>query len=231
MKPQRIILIRHGESLANLDYGLHATVPDHKIELSPKGHEQSFEAGKKLREIIRKESVQFYVSPFKRCRQTLSGIHKGGDFQLAELVGRVYESDDLREQEWGNFHTIEETKKIEAERELFGTYFYRIPNGESGADVCTRLGVFLNTLHRDFEKPYFPQNAVIVSHGLTNRLLLKRWFHWTVDQYEDLRNPHNCEFFILERYVESRPLGNITLKHRYRLMSDLRRHSDKERHV
>lgn len=194
MKPNRIILIRHGESMANLDYSLHATVPDHKVELSPKGHRQAEEAGQKIKAIVGDERVQFYVSPFKRTRQTLDGILKSftGD-------NKIYESDDIREQEWGHFRDLAESQKIEAERDRFGTYFYRIPDGESGADVCTRVAVFLSTLHRDFEKPAFPSNVVIVTHGLTLRLFCKRWFHWTVDEYETLKNPKNCEIFILEQ--------------------------------
>lgn len=39
---------------------------------------------------------------------------------------------------------------------------------------------------------------IIVSHGLTILLFLMKWFNWTVDQFEDLTNPTNCEYRVLE---------------------------------
>ena len=67
MKPKRIILIRHGESQANVDKYLFGRVPDYTIELTEKGHEQAREAGKRLKELVKEESIYFYVSPFWRC--------------------------------------------------------------------------------------------------------------------------------------------------------------------
>ena len=215
MKPKRIILVRHGQSIANLDYGVQSHMPDHLIPLSDLGKTQSLEAGQKLKAITGDESVMFYVSPFLRTRKTLEGIISGGDYKNT----KIYESDDLREQEWGHLRLLEESKRIEQERDAYGTYFYRIPDGESGADVCTRVAVFLNTLHRDFEKPEYPQNTIIVSHGLTIRLFCKRWFHWTVEQYEALKNPHNCEIFVMEKKTQ---IQTTRLIERYELKTPFR---------
>lgn len=41
-------------------------------------------------------------------------------------------------------------------------------------------------------------NLIVVSHGLTILLFLMKWFNWTVDQFEDLTNPTNCEYRVLE---------------------------------
>lgn len=41
-------------------------------------------------------------------------------------------------------------------------------------------------------------DLIIVSHGLTILLFLMKWFNWTVDQFEDLTNPTNCEYRVLE---------------------------------
>jgi broad specificity phosphatase PhoE len=41
--------------------------------------------------------------------------------------------------------------------------------------------------------------VVIVSHGMTIRLFLMRWFHWTVEEFETLRNPKNAEIIIMEQ--------------------------------
>jgi len=57
---------------------------------------------------------------------------------------------------------------------------------------------FLDTLHRDFERPAYAANCLLVTHGLTIRLFLMRWYHWTVEYFERLRNPRNCQFFVME---------------------------------
>ncbi|KAI0518681.1 hypothetical protein KFK09_006117 [Dendrobium nobile] len=41
-------------------------------------------------------------------------------------------------------------------------------------------------------------NLVIISHGLTSRVFLMKWFKWTVDQFERLNNFGNCEFRVMQ---------------------------------
>ena len=48
-RPKRIILIRHGNSIANNNYDILQHTPDNKVTLSEKGIEQAKEAGKKLK--------------------------------------------------------------------------------------------------------------------------------------------------------------------------------------
>lgn len=54
-------------------------------------------------------------------------------------------------------------------------------------------------MHRDFEKENFLENTVIVTHGMTIRLFVMRWFHLTVEQFEELANPKNCQIILLEK--------------------------------
>ncbi len=74
MKPQRIILVRHGESQANVDKYLFGKIPDYTIELTEKGCKQAIEAGQQLRDLVKEESLYFYVSPFWRARETFECI-------------------------------------------------------------------------------------------------------------------------------------------------------------
>ena len=88
------------------------------------------------------------------------------------------------------------------ERQRFGRFFYRFPNGgESGADVYDRMTIFEDHLVRDIETGRFPENCsvVIVTHGLTLRLFLMRWFHWSVEDLESVFNPPHCVPIILEK--------------------------------
>lgn len=42
-------------------------------------------------------------------------------------------------------------------------------------------------------------NLVIVSHGLTLRVFLMRWYKWTVEQFEGLHNMTNGGMIVMER--------------------------------
>ena len=61
--PERIILIRHGESLGNTDKKCFSNTPDSQIELTDRGYAQAAVAGMKLRKLLGNETVRFFHSP------------------------------------------------------------------------------------------------------------------------------------------------------------------------
>ncbi|KAL0352649.1 UNVERIFIED_CONTAM: Phosphoglycerate mutase-like protein AT74 [Sesamum angustifolium] len=204
--PKRIILVRHGESMGNKDEGIYGILPDHSIPLSPQGIEQAKQAGTLIRELLDHDSkwkwkVYIYVSPYERTRSTLREI--GRAFPKSKVIG-AREECRVREQDFGNFQDAKKMKQLKEIRNKFGRFFYRFPEGESGADVYDRVSNFLESLWRDIEMKRFPQergeevNLVIVSHGLAIRIFLMRWFRWTVEQFEVLKNPKNCEFRVMQ---------------------------------
>jgi broad specificity phosphatase PhoE len=197
MRPHRIVLVRHANSEANADKSVRERITDHLISLTEEGHKQAFEKGKELLALFGSEPIKVYRSHYRRVEQTWDGIRTGAGGKLN--VVDEYVDPRLREQDFGHLRSMEAFALIDAERSAYGTYHFRIPDGESGADVDDRISIFLDTLHRDFEKPDYPDNALIVSHGLTIRLFLRRWFKWPVEQFERLRNPFNCQHFLLER--------------------------------
>lgn len=209
MRPQRIILIRHGQAEGNVDETLFETKADHQMELTALGQAQARAAGERLRAVLGDEPAQFYISPYVRTRQTFAGVREA----VASSVHRAYEEPRLREQDWGNYQVREDMLRQKKARNAFGHFFYRFTHGESGADVYDRVSTFLETLHRDFQREAFPPNAVIVTHGLTMRLFLMRWFHWSVEYFESLENPDFCETRTLlrdpasGRYTLDRPLA------------------------
>ena len=196
MKPTLIYLIRHGESEGNADWSLYKKVPDWQLRLTDKGHKQAKAMAEELYKDLKPGliPIQIYSSPWYRARETAQAIRDRFD--------RVQYREDprLREQEWGNYQEDHLAQKIDRERDKFGTFFYRMPYGESGADVFDRISSFLDTMYRDFEKKDFPPAVCITSHGLTIRLFLMRWFHWTVEEYEALRNPKNCAIIKMQKY-------------------------------
>ena len=111
------------------------------------------------------------------------------------------EEPQLREQDFGNFQDLKQKKAEKRERQYFGRFFYRFPNGESGADVFDRITIFEDHMVRDIDAGRFNKdtNMILCTHGLTLRLFLMRWFHWTVAEYERVANPANSTPIILER--------------------------------
>ena len=205
-RPKRIILIRHAESEGNVDETMYTRKPDHRIELTDKGKAQAREAGKRLRDLLGPdETVYVHVSPYLRTMQTLYelGMAVGPDRVLG-----VREEPRIREQDFGNFQdaTMRELKR---ERVGFGRFFYRFPNGESAADVCDRVTSFRETLRNDIDFGRFNCDArgcrtddctiVIVTHGLTLRVFLMRWYKWTTAMFSVLRNQTAPELAIMER--------------------------------
>lgn len=211
MKPKRIILIRHGESQGNIDSEHYGTTPDYALNLTPGGISQAIAAGKELRTIIKDETSMFYVSPFWRTRETFEKIYA----QIPADNVRYREEPRIREQEWGHLRAKAERDQVTKDRDAYGTFYFRIPDGESCADVYDRVTSFLDTLHRDFEKLDYPQNTVLITHGMTIRLFLMRWFHWTVEQFEEIANPHNCAIVTL----------TLQDSGKYKLETDLKKHT------
>ena len=216
MRPKRIILVRHGESQGNTDKSLYETVPDYAIDLTENGRVQARAAGEEIAELIGSGTVRAYVSPWHRTRQTfveIAGV-------LGERLVKATEDPRLREQDWGHLQTPEALEAIRDQRDSYGTFYYRIPDGESAADVYDRVSTFLESLHRDFKQPDFPENVLIVTHGVTLRAFLMRWFHWPVEHYENVRNPKNGEVVHLERMDDGGSAGHYILGSRLRLRYD-----------
>jgi len=197
--PRRIFLVRHGESKGNLDMETYTTIPDRVVPLTRRGFRQSFEAGEKIKKIIGEDERLFiYTSPYKRSKQTAKGIEAA--FPPGHVIA-MQEEVQLREQEFGNFQDLSEIQNHKDERMRYGRFFYRFPNGESGADVYDRLTLFEDHLIRDMNAGRFGSkvNLVLVTHGLALRIFLMRWFHWTVEEFEEVYNPDNAEPIVLER--------------------------------
>ncbi|WP_371626293.1 histidine phosphatase family protein [Streptomyces sp. NBC_01116] len=203
-RPQRIVLVRHGESEGNADDTVYEREPDHALRLTPAGLRQARETGEGLRDQFGEERVSVYISPYRRTHETFRA------FDLDPARVRVREEPRLREQDWGNWQDRDDVRLQKAYRDAYGHFFYRFAQGESGADVYDRVGAFLESLHRSFEAPDHPENVLLVTHGLTMRLFCMRWFHWSVAEFESLSNPGNGETRTLllgesGRYTLDRP--------------------------
>jgi len=195
VKPKNIFLIRHGQSIGNVDKSIYCAVPDYAVKLTDKGKEQAREVGEFLKSGY--NNFQFYVSSYHRTRQTFQEIKNV--FENNNINFSFYEDIRLREQEWsGNLRPEDiDFDKIQEERDKYGSFYYRFNGGEACSSVYDRVSDFMNTLHRDFKKENFPENVGIVTHGMTMRVFIMRWFHFSVEEFELLKNPKNCGIFHL----------------------------------
>lgn len=216
--------MRHGESEGNCDKSVNRHTPNHKVALTDQGHYQALQAGQVLEGFLRQEilnkvcrftknknprSLMFYTSPYLRARQTCNDIIEG----IKDLPGVEYtisEEPRMREQDFGNFQsTPEEMEKIWEERAHYGHFFYRIPHGESAADVYDRVASFNETLFRQFQQDDFPNILVLVTHGIWARVFLMKWFRWTYEEFESLRNIPHCQYLIMKQDTNT---GKYALK-------------------
>ena len=224
MKPDTIILLRHGESESNVDTRTHQHKPDYAIELTMTGVKQARAAGQAISQVLRAgTAIQFYISPYWRTRQTYQQVAKA----LRRHKQQRYEDPRLREQEWGDdyvrAHGPRDYARIEKARDAYGHFYYPLPGGESCANVYDRVSDMIGTMHRDFESADFPRNAIVVSHGMTMRVFIMRWFHLTVEQFEKLANPLNCEYWVMKRqllgdhYELTTPPRHHKVRHKFQL--------------
>ncbi|XP_072968447.1 phosphoglycerate mutase-like protein AT74H isoform X3 [Typha angustifolia] len=207
-RPRRIVLVRHGQSEGNVDESAYTRVPDPRIGLTAKGWLDAEECGRRIRRLVddgvgEDWKVYFYVSPYRRTLETLRGL--GRAFEPERIAG-VREEPRLREQDFGNFQDRERMRVEKEVRRRYGRFFYRFPNGESAADVYDRITGFRETLKADIDIGRFQppgertpnMNIVIVSHGLTLRVFLMRWYKWSVEQFEGLSNFDNGGALVMQ---------------------------------
>lgn len=227
-----IILIRHAQSEGNKNREIHQTVPDHRVKLTTEGHRQAREAGHNLRSLLRPDdTIHFFTSPYRRTRETTEGVldslssDSPSPSPFPRHTIKVYEEPRLREQDFGNFQPCSaEMERMWLERADYGHFFYRIPNGESAADAYDRVSGFNESLWRLFGEDDFASVCVLVTHGLMTRVFLMKWYHWSVEYFEDLRNINHCEFVIMKL----RDNGKYALDNQLRTWSELQKEKEEQ---
>lgn len=210
MKPRRIILVRHAQSQANVDKSVYERIPDHAFQITETGVAQARKAGREVRQIVGEQTIQAYVSPFTRTRQTYTEMLPS----LADNIIKKYEDPRIREQALGNFQSVESFMKTYQTCVDYGRFYYQVPDGESSAMVYTRICSFIETLYRDFERDEMAENCLIVSHGLALRVFVMALLRESVEYFESLNNPNNCQCIVFERQDSGEYVLKTTLEKR-----------------
>ena len=196
---QRLLLLRHAESLGNTGEQSAQLMGDHNLTLSALGHQQAHRLGQQLTRAYFLPSDAstapplLYISPYRRTRQTMAAVLEGAGVRPDEVD--VREDVRLREVEFGYDTDRAGDIPISQQEELrrtHGWFFYRFRGGESPADCYDRMSSFLSSLHRQLLRTP-SQSVLVLSHGLALRCLLMRWLRLSVEQFDALDNPAHCE--------------------------------------
>jgi broad specificity phosphatase PhoE len=172
--PERLWIVRHGESAGNVARDaahlaglgrIEIAERDVDVRLSPLGRRQACALGRWFAAMPPAERPEVVLtSPYLRARATADLIGDGGGF--SPLAERPTPDERLREKEFGVLDRltprgVRELFPDQAEfRRILGKFYHRPPGGESWCDVILRLRSALDTLSLH----YAGRNVLIVSH-------------------------------------------------------------------
>lgn len=211
--PQDLVLIRHGQSEANVrqkaskrgDDTLFTddlvTVPDNSWRLTALGALQAQEAGRHLEAMFPQGFDRYIVSPFMRTRETAANLGlEGAEWEENRII---------RERSWGEIDglSIKEFKKKYRLNALYkekDPIYWAPPAGESLAAVVeNRSSNFLRGLSRDSSGA----RVLAVTHGefiTSTRMLIEQWsdeqFH--IMDADDAQRTRNC---VMVHYTRRNP--------------------------
>lgn len=173
--PIDIVLVRHGESEANLIQNQtkingSAVYPeafynrhDSQMRLSPRGVEQAKIAGDKLRELGLVDFDNYYVSPHVRTFETAGHLRMGGNWRV---------DDRLRERDWGEYGIVNDVDRARLwphamHLKELNEWYWAPPGGEALASgVRLRVSSWIDTLHRKKNV----DSVLVVDHGELHRV-------------------------------------------------------------
>ena len=159
-----LYLIRHAESYGNIKGKIISTTD---FELTEKGIAQAQRIGQKIGSELKEAPISAYCSSLARARQTLTEILRCIGQENAEIT----ETDFLKEMDLGLLEgmTWEERRQKYPEVDLDKKLsLLQAPCGESYRDVKNRCKMFAE---KYLEKEVDEKNIIIVSHGITLRIL------------------------------------------------------------
>lgn len=186
----KIRLIRHAESLANVDLDIHKTIPDHNIPLSEYGIEQA-----KSLDLEFGENSVIYSSPYLRAVQTWSLANKNGS-EIQPILEPLVAERRIK-WEWGTEHY----QKIIDNWKKFGSFWWDgFDHGfENGMDVYQRANIFLNKIENRYRDESV--RVVVFTHGYFMQMMrIALIGDEGISLDNQRRNPDNTEQWIFRKH-------------------------------
>lgn len=192
-----IKLMRHALSGANTGVQDTRKIPDHEVTILPEGIPLVRKRGEEIGADYLNGAL-VYSSPYKRARQTLRQVLIGAGLIKSEDEKppfKLLEDVRLREVEHG-YGGQKSVDKQKAMRDRIGYFWYQLERGESPVQAYDRVSGFLESFMREMQRKQ-KDRSLIVSHGLTIRVFVMRFFHLTVEQFDTIANPHNGDIITI----------------------------------
>ena len=220
-----IFIVRHGESVGNVDIKNYQKIADHSFSLTETGVGQAREAAKLISCSTETlwhsgRSITVWNSPFERARHTSDVIFDVLKEREHVLTKRI-ESPLIIEKQYGLYNSIagegeyfgesfEEhfpkyTEEYRRCDEYNGRFFARPPGGESDFDVFQRCEIFWEKLHR-FDSVR-KNHHVIVCHGTTMRLLAMAYLDKPYEWFQKSKLPKNGSVIVPRLGILREDLG------------------------
>jgi broad specificity phosphatase PhoE len=222
--PEHLVLVRHGQSEANIVQKRFKQDPaalapagfqerhDSQMRLSATGREQARACGEWLRHNGLGNFDQYYVSPHTRTAETAALLALGGEWSLDVR---------WRERDWGEFGALNGVQRAERfalsqKLKEQNKWYWCPPGGESLATgVHGRFRDLLDTLHREAAG----QRVIAVTHGEmidVARFVLERLTpeEWLAQDRDSAYQVHNCQVL---HYTRREPeTGRLASRIRWR---------------
>lgn len=217
-----LMLVRHAQSLANVDMKYYTTHSDYSVPLSEAGIHQAAETGRQIAAYYRRKYqlhqdapppgdwlCRIWTSPYVRTRQTSKLIMENSGGWITDIQENVL----LVEQNFGLFEGVDwysgelddkypdELHHYQKAAAFGGRFWAKIPLGESRFDVCMRVSQSFGTIHRDVSRCNI-RNFVIVSHGTTLRAFMMMWLRLLPEWFEEEPNPTNASVRVIDDYQD-----------------------------
>ena len=227
MLPIDLVLIRHGQSEANLakrrsEAGDHSTFTREFVErhsssfhLTELGRKQAETTGHWLRsEFCRNPDLpgfdRYITSEYARARETAALLN----LPKARWYRDVY----LTERNWGDLDVCPENERgirfgNTMRQRLSQPFFWTPPNGESFLQLCLRIDRVLDTLHRECSD----KRVIIVCHGEVMQAFKVRLERMSQDRFRELTFSRKREEIIFNgqiiHYTRKNPTSGDLSEH------------------
>ncbi|WP_119155468.1 histidine phosphatase family protein [Caldimonas tepidiphila] len=203
--PQRLWLVRHGQSAGNVAREaaeaaglplIDIDVRDMDVPLSPLGERQAQSLGHWFAEQPPEERPNVVLcSPYVRTRETARLVCEAAGLDPDEITFATDER--LREKEFGVLDRLtkagirEKYPELSEYRAHVGKFYFRPPGGESWCDVILRLRLLLETISREYRR----ERVLVVGHQvIVNcfRYLLERLDEQQILEIDRRADVPNC---------------------------------------
>lgn len=184
-----LILLRHGESLANEDHQVYYKIPDNQIPLTDKGKAQAKLAAIELYDDSERGPFKIIHSPWLRAKET-----------VLEVASRIKHTEVIEDPlifEISLMHSFIDMKTridfISKEKDDFGFFWYKEGTSESYADVYQRARLFVQDLKLNKYDFSNDENVLIVSHGVFLNMVIAVINNYPIDKILKMRWLDNCK--------------------------------------